>query len=153
MRVLLRKDIENLGGRGEVVDVADGYARNYLLPRELAMKVTKSNMQEVEAALAAKKRRDQEELERVKGVAERLKGFSCTIRERTTEKGHLFGSVNAEDIVDSLVDHGFESIRISNVMLPTPLEDVGEYEVEIMLHPKVSVPIKVKVESLEQEAE
>lgn len=153
MQVLLRKDIENLGKRGKVVDVADGYARNYLLPRELVMKVTKSNMQEVEAARAAKERRDQKELERVKGVAERLEGFSCTIQKRTTEKGHLFGSVTAEDVVDSLVDHGFESIRISNVMLPTPLEDVGEYEVEIMLHPEVSVPIKVKVGTSEQEAE
>ncbi|MFP4027215.1 MAG: 50S ribosomal protein L9 [Candidatus Brocadiia bacterium] len=145
MEVLLREDVENLGQIGEVVDVADGYARNYLLPRRLAVEVTESNLNEVKQAQKARQKRDQEELERVEDVAQDLKGLECAVYAKATEEGHLFGSVGAAKIADALVANGFESVRPANIVITRPFEETGEYEVDVMLHPDVQVTITVEV--------
>ncbi len=145
MQVLLRKDVPKLGGVGEVVDVAPGYARNYLLPKQVAVEVTPENLREAEAARGARRQREMEELERVNRQAEMLEGFLCYIPARATEKGHLFGSVGAQQIAEQLVESGFEAIRPPNVSLERPIEEVGDYEVEIMLHPEVRAHILVRV--------
>ncbi len=151
MEVLLRRDVENLGHLGDVVEVADGYARNYLLPKEIAVPVTPQNLQQIEAAREARRQREREELDRVSRQAELLEGFLCFITARATEQGHLFGSVGAENIATELVDSGFDGIRPSNISLARPIEEVGDYEVEVMLHPEVRVTITVRVAPLEEE--
>jgi large subunit ribosomal protein L9 len=151
MEVLLRRDVDNLGRLGDVVEVADGYARNYLLPKQIAVPVTPQNLQEIEAAREARQQREEEELERVSRQAELLEGFLCFVTARATEQGHLFGSVGADQIAAELVDSGFEGIRPSNITLSRPIEEVGDYEVEVMLHPEVRLTITVRVAPEEEE--
>jgi len=151
MEILLRTDVENLGHLGDVVEVADGYARNYLLPKKIAVPVTARNLQETEAARQARRQREQEELERVSRQAELLEGFLCFITARATEQGHLFGSVGTGQIARELVENGFEGIRPGNVNLPRPIEEVGDYEVEVMLHPEVRLTITVRIAPEEEE--
>ncbi|NLW49389.1 MAG: 50S ribosomal protein L9 [Candidatus Brocadiaceae bacterium] len=151
MEVLLRKDIEQLGRMGEVVRVADGYARNYLLPRRMAVPVTPDNVQEIQKARQARLQREQEELARVGRQAEMLDGHLCYITARATDKGHLFGSVSAQQIVDHLAQGGFEGIRATGVSLDRPIQELGDYNVEIMLHPKVRVTVLVRVAREDEE--
>lgn len=153
MEVLLRQDVENLGRMGDVVEVADGYARNYLLPKRFAVPVTDENLDEIEHARDARRQRDQEEMERINRQAELLEGFLCYITARATERGHLFGSVGAAQVAEELDSSGFEGIRPSNVALPRAIEEVGDYEVEVMLHPEVRVHIVVRVAAAEEEEE
>jgi large subunit ribosomal protein L9 len=151
MEVLLRKDIEQLGRMGDVVRVADGYARNYLLPRRMAVPVTPDNVQEIEKARQARLQREQEELARVGRQAEMLDGFLCYVTARTTDKGHLFGSVGPQQIVEHLAQSGFEGIRATAVSLDKPIQEVGDYDVEIMLHPTVRATILLRVAREEEE--
>jgi len=153
MQVVLRKDVEKLGHLGDVVEVADGYARNYLLPKRIAVPVTPQNLREVEAARQARRQRSEEELARVGRQAEMLEGFLCFITARATDKGHLFGSVGPQQVADQLVQNGFEGIRPSNVNLERPIDQVGDYQVEIMLHPEVRARILVRVAAEEEEEE
>lgn len=145
MEILLREDVENLGTMGEVVEVADGYARNYLLPRKLAVEVSESNLQQVHRAREAREERQEQERERVEQLAQELEGFVCLIEARATEKGHLFGSVTAGDVAQALEENGFEGIRASNIVIPRAFEELGDYDIEVMLLPEVRVPITVRI--------
>jgi len=155
MQVLLRQDVQNIGSMGDIVEVADGYARNYLLPKNIAAPATRANKREIERLRQARREREEAEVERTRSVAEKLEGFLCYIPVRATEKGHLFGSVSAEHIAHTLAECGFDGIRPSNVGLTRHIEEVGDYDVEVMLHPEVRVNIKVRVaiESEEEEEE
>jgi len=148
MELLLRSDVENLGEMGDVVDVADGYARNYLLPKNLAVKVSPANLKIVEKAQEAKRQREQDEVQRLRAVGEKLSGFLCYIEMRATEEGHLFGSVGPEQVAGVMAESGFDAIRPSNVNMPAHVEQVGDSEVEIMLHPEVRVSITLRVAPL-----
>jgi large subunit ribosomal protein L9 len=152
MEVLLQKDVENLGRIGDVVNVAPGYARNYLLPKRLAVTVTPENLRQIEKLREARRRREMEEAERVRQQAKLLEGYLCFITARATEKGHLFGSVGPQQIADHLVANGFEGVRATNVELLRPIEEVGDYEVSVMLHPEVRATITVRVVSEEDAA-
>ncbi len=150
MKVLLNQEMDNLGDVGDVVEVADGYARNYLLPYEYASLVDANNLQRLEALRRAKERREQEEVKRIEKQAEDLEGFLCVVEERATETGHLFGSVTADVIASILVSNGFEGVRASSILLDKPIENVGDYPVEVMLLPEVRIPITVRVTSIEE---
>lgn len=150
MELLLRQDVADLGEMGEVVNVANGYARNYLLPRKLAVQVTEANLEMVRRARQARQLRDREELGRVKDVAVKLEGFLCFIPARATEQGHLYGSVGAEEVAEVLFNSGFDSIRPANIVMPRHFEELGDYDLEVMLHPEVRVHITVRVASLEE---
>ncbi len=151
MQVLLRMDVENLGRLGDLVDVADGYARNYLLPKDIAMPVTPGNLERIAQEQEARRLRGREELERVSRQAELLEGFLCYITARATERGRLFGSVGPERIAQNLVESGFEGIRPTNVNLGRPIEELCDRDVEIMLHPDVRVTVTVRVAAEEEE--
>lgn len=150
MEILLRRDVENLGQIGDVVQVPDGYARNYLLPKKLAVKVTPTNLKMAEVAREARHQREQDELDRLHELAEKLSGFLCYVEMRATEQGHLFGSVGPEHVAQTLLESGFEAIRASNVNMPIHIEEVGDYELEIMLHPEVRTNITLRVASLSE---
>ncbi len=152
MEVLLRRDVESVGRMGDVVEVADGYARNYLLPKKIAVAVTPENLQEIETARQAHRLREEEELDRVRHQAELLEGFLCYVTARATEAGHLFGSVGSEQVADKLAESGFEGIRPANISLDRPIEEIGDYELEVMLHPDVRARILLRVAG-EQEQE
>jgi large subunit ribosomal protein L9 len=145
MQVLLREDVAHLGRLGDVVDVAAGYARNFLLPKHLAMPVTADNLRAIESARQARIQREKEEIERVSRQAEMLEGFLCFVTAKATEAGHLFGSVGQQQIADQLVASGFEGVRAASISLDRPIEEVGDYDIEVMLHPEVRTKILVRV--------
>jgi len=144
MEILLRKDIEKLGRAGEIINVADGYARNYLFPRRLATPVTQENLQRLEA----EKRRAEREAERhrqaLKDFAGRLEDTSCTIAAQATDSGHLFGSVAEAEIAAALREEGFE-IDERAVHIEHPIKETGVYAIEIHLAPDIGATTRVWV--------
>lgn len=141
--LLLLSDVEHLGKVGEVVQVADGYARNYLLPQDLAAPVTKSAMRRLE-----KLRRDREELARLqlaeaKNKAAKLAKISLTIRARTVDGSRLYGSVGVQEIVTALEEANKIAIDKSQLQLDEPFKETGRYEVPVKLHADVVQNLKV----------
>ena len=145
MEILLKQDVEKLGQMGDVVEVADGYARNYLLPKQMAVPVTDENLAHIRRQREEREEKQAAEHQRLEEVAEKLEGFICYIPVKATDEGHLFGSVTANDVAEALEESGFDGIRPSSVGLARPIEETGDYDVEIMLHPDVRVDITVRV--------
>lgn len=144
MQLLLKKDVEKLGQIGDIVDVKNGYARNYLLPRGLAVPVNESNLRMVESAKASRSEALARQQEELRQLADRLAGASVTIPAKANEEGHLFGSVSAQQIADALVREGFQ-VAERMVRLEEPLKEVGVYEVPIQLNPELAPSCKVWV--------
>jgi large subunit ribosomal protein L9 len=145
MEVILLEDIENLGTRGQMVKVAGGYGRNYLLPKKLAVAATPQNRKWIEQQrvrflkVEAKEKGDAEDL------AKLLQGVTVTLTRKSGEKGTLFGSVTAMDIAEKLAAQGFH-IDKRKIQLDPPLKLLGEYDVPVKLHREVTAAIKVRVE-------
>jgi large subunit ribosomal protein L9 len=144
MEVILREHIENLGRRGEIVKVAEGYARNYLLPRKLALAVTEANKRQIERERAAAELRDLEEKSAAEAVAQRMEQLEIEIARRVGENDTLYGSVTSADIVLALRAKGMD-IEKRRVHLPEPLKALGETTVPIKIHRDVTAKVKVKV--------
>ena len=144
MEVILREHVDNLGRRGEIVKVADGYARNYLLPRKLALLATAGNKQHVERERKILEVREAEERGQAQAVAARLAALTITISRRVGDTEQLYGSVTASDIADFLREKGFEIDR-RKLILPEPIKALGEFDVPLKLHREVTVPLKVHV--------
>jgi len=142
MEVILREHVDNLGRRGEIVKVADGYARNYLLPRKLALAVTEGNKKHVERERKIMETREAEEKGQAEAVAARLLAIEIAIARRVGETEQLYGSVTAVDIADFLKEKGFEVDR-RKLILPEPIKTIGTHEVPLKLHREVTVPLKV----------
>lgn len=144
MEVILREHVDNLGKRGDVVKVASGYARNYLLPRKLALAVTEANKRQIERERAAAEAREAEEKGAATALAERLQQADVTIARRAGEGDVLYGSVTTADIADSLAAQGFEVDR-RRIQLADPIRSLGETDVPVKLHREVTATVKVKV--------
>ena len=144
MEVILREHVDNLGRRGEVVKVANGYARNYLLPRKLALLVTEGNKQQIERERGKFEAREQEEKKVAEAVAARLSGVEIQIARKVGETEALYGSVTSTDVAEAMAAKGFEIDR-RKLNLREPIKKLGEYEVPLRLHLEVTVPVKVKV--------
>jgi large subunit ribosomal protein L9 len=144
IEVILKEHVENLGRRGEIVKVANGYARNYLLPRKLALAVTEENKRQIERERAKAEAREAAELSEVQGLAAKLAAADVSIARRVGEQDALYGSVTSADIAEALAQRGF-TIDRRKIQLAEPLKTLGEHEVALKLHRDVTVPIKVKV--------
>jgi large subunit ribosomal protein L9 len=144
MEVILREHVENLGERGQIVKVAAGYARNYLLPRKLALPATEGNKKHVERERKIVESREAEEKGQAEAIASRLNAIEITIARRTGETDQLYGSVTSSDIADFLKGKGFEIDR-RKLVLADPIKNIGEHTVPLKLHREVTVPLKVKV--------
>jgi large subunit ribosomal protein L9 len=144
MEVILREHVDNLGRRGEVVKVADGYARNYLLPRKLALLVTEGNKKQIERERAKLDAREAEEKRVVEAVAERLANVEVVITRKVGETDALYGSVTAADIVEALNAKGFD-IDKRKLQLAEPIKKIGDLKVPVKLHREITVPITVRV--------
>jgi large subunit ribosomal protein L9 len=151
MEVILKEDVVNLGHRGDVVKVADGYGRNFLLPRKLALQATQANKAVIEQMKAAAARRSATEKAQAEELAKALSTASLSFERKSGENGQLFGSVTSADIAAGLAARGFEVDR-RKVQLSEPLKSVGEYTVAIKLHREVTTHVKVTVAAEEQEA-
>ena len=144
MEVILREHVDNLGRRGEVVKVADGYARNYLLPRKLALPATDGSKKQIERERAKFDAKEAEERKAAEAVSERLANCEITIRRKVGETEALYGSVTSGDIAEALAAKGFTVDR-RKVQLADPIKKLGDFEVPIKLHRDVVAPVKVKV--------
>src|SRR5262249_16781827 len=144
IEVILKEHVENLGRRGEIVKVADGYARNFLLPRKLALAVTEENKRQIERERAKAEAREAVELKDAQAQAARLEAAEVSIARRVGEQDTLYGSVTSADIAEALAALGLTVDR-RKIQLPEPLKTLGEHAVAVKLHREVTVPVKVKV--------
>ena len=144
MEVILREHVDNLGRRGDVVKVTPGYARNYLLPRKLALAVTENNKRQIEREKKLAEARDMEEKSAAEAVAARIAALDIEIARRVGENNTLYGSVTSQDIAQALKDKGFEIDR-RKILLPDPIKTLGENTVPVKLHRDVTAQLKVTV--------
>ena len=144
MEVILKEDVPKLGHRGDVVKVAEGYGRNYLLPRKLAIEATQGNKAVIEQMKQSAVRRSAIEKADSEALSRQLEGVSLSFQRKAGEKDHLFGSVTSSDIAEALEQKGFNIDR-RKIQLHEPLKSIGEFEVPIRLHRDVTSRIKVVV--------
>jgi len=144
MEVILREDIEKLGGRGQIVKVADGYARNYLLPKKLAVAATESNKKIVEQERQAHLRREAKEQAAAEELGKMMTGIVVTIAQKAGEQEQLFGSVTSKDIAELLEQQNYHVDR-RKIHLDEPIRQLGEFKVPVRLHKDVTVEVTVKV--------
>ena len=142
--VVLMADVQGLGSQGEVVRVAEGYARNFLLPRKLAAPVTEATRRQLAKVLKVREEQDVKELEVAQNLVKSIEQVSCTIPVKSGEGGKLFGSVTATDIVSALKTQGVE-VDKHQIDLPEPLRELGVFNIPIKVHPKVQATLKIWV--------
>ena len=143
-RILLREDVDDLGARGEIVRVRAGYARNYLLPRKLAVEATTNNVKQIEAERARLLKKEATERATAQGQADQLGALVLEFKRKSGEQGALYGSVTSMDIAEELKQRGYEIDR-HRIHLREPLKRLGDFTVPVRLHREVTVDLKVKV--------
>ena len=146
MEVILKEDVDNLGHRGDVVKVADGYGRNFLLPRKLALQATLANKAVVEQMKTAAARRSASEKAVAEALVTKLEPVVLSFTRKTGEAGQLFGSVTSADIAAGLDSKGFEVDR-RKIQLTEPIKSLGDFTVAIKLHREVTAHVKVTIKS------
>jgi large subunit ribosomal protein L9 len=144
MELILREDIEKLGSRGQVVKVSPGYARNFLLPKRLAVIANDSNRKIVDQERDAHLRREVKLQSEAADLGKLLSAVTITIKQKAGEEGHLFGSVNSKDIAEALEKQNF-TIDRRKIQLDDPIKQVGEYKIPVKLHKDVTTEITVNV--------
>lgn len=145
MKVVLRDDVENVGRKGDLIEVTDGYARNYLVPRGLAIKATKGVVQQGEAMRRNRQARDGRDREAAQALADQLTGRRIEVRARAGEEGRLFGSVTAADVVDAVRAQTGVELDRRKTQLAEPLKELGPAEIPVKLHSDVEVTLTVDV--------
>ena len=144
MDIILREHIDNLGRRGDVVKVAAGYARNYLLPRKLALAVTEANKKQIERERKAGEVKDAQERTEADAYGQRLEALEIEIARRIGENNVMYGSVTSADVATALAAKGFTVDR-RKIQLPDPIKAVGDVQVPVKVHRDVTAQVKVKV--------
>ncbi|HET7751992.1 MAG TPA: 50S ribosomal protein L9 [Terriglobales bacterium] len=145
MEVILKEDVHKLGSRGDVVKVADGYGRNYLLPRKLAIEATKNNRAVIEQMKAAAVRRSAREKADAEALSAQVNNLSLTFQRRSGEHDQLFGSVTSADIAAEMEKKGF-SVDRRKIQLHEPLKSLGEFTIPVKLHKDVTAHVRVVIE-------
>jgi large subunit ribosomal protein L9 len=145
MEVILKEDVPKLGSRGDVVKVAEGYGRNFLLPKKLAIEASKANKAVIEQMKAAAVRRSAKEKAQAEELSKQFDGLSVSFQRRAGEHDQLFGSVTSSDIAEALTKKGFDLDR-RKIQLHEPLKTLGEFTVPVKLHKDVTTHLKVVIE-------
>lgn len=146
MKVILQKDVKGIGKAGDIVNVSDGYGRNYLLPRGLAMDATKSNINILNEKKKALEKKRQKEVEAAQEMAKKLSQETIKLKVKTGENGKLFGSITSKDIQDELNKRGYD-IDKKKINLPDTIKTIGTFNVDVKLYPGIQAKIKVEVVS------
>ncbi len=148
MKVILIEDVEKKGHIGDIINVKDGYANNYLIPRKLALPATESNIKHVKSILVQKARKLEKLKEKAIELLKKIDGTEIQISKPVGKEGKLFGSVTSSDIAEALKAKGFD-IERKQVLLNSPIKAVGLYTIKVRLHPEVSATIKLDVKPQE----
>jgi large subunit ribosomal protein L9 len=146
IKLLLREDVDDLGARGEIVRVRAGYARNYLLPRNLAVEATTGNVKGIESERAALLKKEAKERATAEGQSQQMSSLVLDFKRKAGEQGALYGSVTSMDVAEALKDKGYEIDR-HRIHLREPIKRLGEYTVPVRLHREVTIDLKVNVSS------
>jgi len=145
MKVILQADVKGTGKKGQILDVADGYARNFLFPKKLAVEATMGNIQDISHKKALEERRKVKEKEDALQLGNKLNAFQIEVKTKTGEGGRLFGSVTNKEIVDALKkQHGVE-VDKRKLDLKDPIKTLGSYQVNVKIHPEVTAKLQVHV--------
>ncbi|MDQ7092486.1 50S ribosomal protein L9 [Desulfosporosinus sp. PR] len=148
MKVILQADVKGTGKKGQVYEVADGYARNFLFPKKLAIEATTGNMQDISHKKAAEDRRKIKEKEEAAALGSKLNALQIEVKTKTGEGGRLFGSVTSKEIAEVLKkQYGFE-VDKRKLELKDPIKALGSYEVPVKIHPDVTAKLQVHVSAL-----
>ncbi|HWR61724.1 MAG TPA: 50S ribosomal protein L9 [Clostridia bacterium] len=145
MKVVLLQDVKDLGRKGELVNASDGYARNFLFPRKLAVEATTGKLKEIEDKKAAEKNRKEKELSAAKELADKLSKLEVLFRTKAGENGKLFGSITGKDVAEAIKAQHKIEVDKKKVVLHEAIKALGTYQVEIKVYPEVSTKINVKV--------
>lgn len=147
MKILLREDVQNLGQKGDIVEVADGYARNFLVPRGLALRATPGHQKQADAMVRNREARSRREREAAQELAARFEGRVITIKARAGGEGRLFGSVTNVDVADAVLSQTGAEIDRRKITLDEPLKEIGGVDLQVRLHPDVVANLRVEVEA------
>jgi large subunit ribosomal protein L9 len=145
MKVILTKSVEALGAKGDVVTVADGYARNYLIPKKHAVKASDGALKQAEAMRQARITTEKQDLSDATALADSLKGTRVVVAARAGDAGNLFGSIGAHDIAEAIVKFTGVEVDTKIVAMSAPIKEIGLHEVMLKPHPEVEVPITLDV--------
>jgi len=145
-KVLLREDVDDLGARGEIVRVRAGYARNYLLPRNLAVQATTGNVKGIEQERAALLKKEAKERATAEAQSQQMGSLELEFRRKAGEQGALYGSVTSMDLAEALKERGYEIDR-HRIHLREPIKRLGDYTVPVRLHREVTLDLKIRVAS------
>lgn len=145
MKVILLEDVKSIGKKGDLINASEGYAKNFLFPKKLAVEATKANLNEYELKQKAEVKRRQEELDAAKKLADELKEKVVTISVKTGGNGKLFGSVTNKEVAEAIVEQTQLPIDKKKVSIGDPIKMVGERIAVVKLHPKVSAEVTIKV--------
>lgn len=145
MKVILLQDVKSLGKKGEIVNVSDGYARNFVLPKKLGLEANAKNMNDLKLQKANEEKKAKEQLEAAKELAKTVESKEVTVKMRSGEGGKAFGSISSKEIAEEAKKQCALELDKKKIQLPEPIKALGAYEVNIKLHPKVSAKLKVKV--------
>ncbi|MBE0477638.1 50S ribosomal protein L9 [Candidatus Aerophobetes bacterium] len=145
MKVILRENVENLGSTHNIVDVSDGYARNFLIPKGLALQATASELKKWEERKRISEQKSEREIFKARRVEEKLKDITLVIERDVGEEGKLFGSVTTQDIAERIINKFNLPIDHRKIVLDEPIRVIGIREIFIKLHPQVEIPLKVEV--------
>ena len=145
MKLILMEDVAGLGGKGEVVEVADGYGRNYLLPKKMAIKATAGALRDAEAIRQAHEESLRKVFEEAEATAKTLVGTRVVIAAQAGDEGKLFGSISATDVVDGVMKFTGVELDRSTVQMSAPIKTIGLHEVNVKLHPEVQFALTLDV--------
>ncbi len=150
MEIVLKEDVENLGKVGEIVDVADGYARNYLFPKQLAVKATEQKIKEVKRIKEKERKKEEERREKAEKIVENLEQEEFIFSVKAGEKGKLFGSITSQDIMEQIQEKGYQDIESKNVILKENIKSLGIHKIEVEVYDDISATIDVEVVEADQ---
>ncbi len=148
MKVILKQDVKGLGKKDQMVEASDGYARNFLFPKGLAVEASASNINVMKTKNEAEKQRKDREIAQAKALAEKIKTTTVTLKVKAGENGKLFGSITSKDVSEALKAQHKLDIDKKKIVMPEALKSIGTCEVEVKLYPEISSKLTVKVESL-----
>jgi large subunit ribosomal protein L9 len=146
VKVILLKDVRGSGVKGDVINVSDGYARNYLFPRGLATEATKANLNELKNKEKAEEKRREQAAQEAREIAEKLSDITLVIKAKSGENGKLFGSVTNKEIAQELKKQHKIAIDRKKIVLDEPIKQLSEMEVDVKLYPEISGKLRIRVE-------
>jgi large subunit ribosomal protein L9 len=146
MKVILTQNVQNLGLKGDIIEVALGYTRNYLLPKGLVELVTQETLKKAQAIKTTRTKQEEEEKKKAQNLAKKLEKITITIPAKVGEKGKLFGSITSEEIAKNLKNQTKIEVNKKAILLEEPIKKVGKHDVKVKLFKDVEVVLKVKIE-------